>query len=89
MKYSVVTILVGVLFSSTVLALEITSSSFVGQAGDCVVATEIQTDGSIMVAANISGGPLATKSSPTGTVIRLSPDGSQVLAKDLGWRTGQ
>jgi hypothetical protein len=59
--------------------------SYVGQAGDSVQGVGIQADGTLVVAANISGGPLVAGGvkelgQGNGVVLRLTPDGRRLLS---------
>src|SRR5512135_3277871 len=56
--------------------------SLLGGTNDSVRAARIQSDGSIVLAANVSDGPIAKAASGTGKgmVICLAPGGAKVLA---------
>jgi len=61
-------------------------SSLVGGAGDTVNGVRIQADGSLILAANISDGPLAklaTGAAGNGIIVRLSPEGKPLSALRL------
>lgn len=78
-KYSLFPLLLASLLTAPSLSQEILSSSFVGQAGDSVTAAAVQPDGSIVLAANVSGGPFADGKAG-GVAARLSPDGTKLLS---------
>lgn len=63
---------------------QILAASLVGRPGDSVVAVAIQSDGSLVLAANVSGGPLVpgepARDKPSGRLLRLSADGRKLLA---------
>lgn len=59
--------------------------SYVGQLGDSVQGVRIQSDGTLVMAANVVGGPFneAVKGAPgegKGLVVRLSSDGNKILS---------
>jgi len=63
---------------------QILAASLVGRQGDSVVAVAIQSEGSLLLAANVSGGPWMggdpAGGKPAGRLLRLSPDGRKLLA---------
>ncbi len=83
-----VAVAVGALSTTTNTAAQqwqIVSASLVGRTGDSVVGVAIRSDGSLVLAANISDGPWFGNDDkgaekPQGRVLRLSPDGKKLLA---------
>ncbi len=80
-------IVLGTIFSLTAPAtaqeFSFQTVTFVGNSGDSVQGMAIQSDGSLVVAANVSNGPFApekNKETQPGLVIRLSSDGKKILS---------
>ncbi len=74
----------GITAGAAISESNFTTCSLLGGATDSVCGTRIQSDGSIVLAANVSTGPVAASArgaaAGRGMVVRLSPDGTKLLS---------
>ncbi|MBN2508167.1 MAG: hypothetical protein JXQ71_15895 [Verrucomicrobia bacterium] len=75
----------GITAGAAVTENHFTACSLLGGAADSVCGARIQSDGSIVLAANVSAGPVAVSASGAttagkGMVVRLTPGGTRLLS---------